>query len=240
MEKTIEIPEGYEARIDGNKVIIEPKESADERIRKEIIQYLKDYLNLPNGNYCRDDFFAWLERQGEHIKFLGSIQIGDEVTRNPDGVLINLSQFKRKAKQGEQNLANSAKTCKDEQNPVIEMKSAEESLGIDSKTYNKIVDECIYGEQNPAWSEEDYARIDELISLLEDAKPYLEKNNNFPDVKLSLVKEWLKSLRPQNQWKPSEEQINGIECAIKTLQYQLNVGDKRLNSLYEQLKKLKG
>jgi len=34
-----------------------------------------------------------------------------------------------------------------EQKPTIEMKSAEESLGIDSETYNKIVDECIYGEQ---------------------------------------------------------------------------------------------
>ena len=32
-----------------------------------------------------------------------------------------------------------------EQKPIIEMKSAEESLGIDSETYNKIVDECIYG-----------------------------------------------------------------------------------------------
>ena len=34
-----------------------------------------------------------------------------------------------------------------EQKPIIEMKSAEESLGIDSDTYNEIVDECIYGEQ---------------------------------------------------------------------------------------------
>ena len=41
----------------------ELKESEDERIRKELIQYLKDYPNLPNGNYCRDDFFAWLEKQ---------------------------------------------------------------------------------------------------------------------------------------------------------------------------------
>ena len=41
-----------------------------------------------------------------------------------------------------------------EQKPIIEMKSAEESLGIDSETYNKIVDECIYGEQKSTWSEE--------------------------------------------------------------------------------------
>ena len=33
------------------------------------------------------------------------------------------------------------------------IKTTYESLGIDSDTYNKIVDECIYGEQKPAWSE---------------------------------------------------------------------------------------
>lgn len=45
----------------------ELKDSDDDRIRKALIQYLKDYPNLPNGNYCRDDFFAWLEKQGEKV-----------------------------------------------------------------------------------------------------------------------------------------------------------------------------
>lgn len=43
----------------------ELKESEDDKIRKELIQYLNDYPNLPNGHYCRDDFFTWLEKQGE-------------------------------------------------------------------------------------------------------------------------------------------------------------------------------
>ena len=34
-----------------------------------------------------------------------------------------------------------------EQKPAVEIKTPEESLGIDSDTYNEIVDECIYGEQ---------------------------------------------------------------------------------------------
>ena len=72
----------------------ELKESKDERIRKEIINYIK------TGTYHKD-WLAWLEKQGE-------------------------------------------------QKPIIEMKSAEESLGIDSETYNKIVDECICSEQKPA------------------------------------------------------------------------------------------
>jgi hypothetical protein len=37
MEKIIEIPEGYEARIEGNKVILERKESEDERIRSLLV-----------------------------------------------------------------------------------------------------------------------------------------------------------------------------------------------------------
>lgn len=47
-------------------ILSELKESEDERIRKELIQYLKDNpTNLPGGQYCRDDFFRWLEKQGE-------------------------------------------------------------------------------------------------------------------------------------------------------------------------------
>lgn len=41
-----------------------------------------------------------------------------------------------------------------------------ESLGIDSDTYNKIVDECIYGEQKPACSDEDEAMWVEISDLL--------------------------------------------------------------------------
>ena len=38
MNKEIEIPEGHEARIEGNKVILERKESEDERIRKALVK----------------------------------------------------------------------------------------------------------------------------------------------------------------------------------------------------------
>ncbi len=63
-----EIPEGYEARIEGNKVIIELKESEDERIGKAIFQALskkdaRDVL-LANGIQV-SDALAWLEKQGQ-------------------------------------------------------------------------------------------------------------------------------------------------------------------------------
>ena len=41
---------------------------------------------------------SWIEKQEAHTKFINSIQIGDKITRNQDGVLVNLSQLGRKAK----------------------------------------------------------------------------------------------------------------------------------------------
>ena len=76
MEKTIEIPEGYKARIDGNKIILEPKESED----KAFIELIKGILRFHHKNGIFDttgikyfggrlvkdqEIFAWLEKQGE-------------------------------------------------------------------------------------------------------------------------------------------------------------------------------
>ena len=93
-------------------------------------------------------------------------------------------------------------------------------------------------EQKPAWSEEDEERLSDAVFFVREYQiPTRDKRL------LNTAKEaekWLKSLKERYTWKPSDEQIDGIECAIKTLQHQLNVGDKRLDSLYNDLKKLKG
>ena len=62
MEKTIEIPDGYEARIEGNKVILEPN---DEEIRSFLYEFIKicgwSEKNFPSRERC----LAYLERQKE-------------------------------------------------------------------------------------------------------------------------------------------------------------------------------
>ena len=65
-------------------------------IPKEIIKYLKEKADF------RSCWIAWLEKQGEPDKFRDSIQVGDKVTRNRDGMLVNLSQLKRVAKPAEE------------------------------------------------------------------------------------------------------------------------------------------
>lgn len=72
------IPEGYVARIEGNKIILEPKESEDERIRREIISFIQDDIDdinlkvsgdyddrdeddIAHQNWCKKAI-AWLEK----------------------------------------------------------------------------------------------------------------------------------------------------------------------------------
>lgn len=50
------------------------------------------------------------------------------------------------------------------------------------------------------------------------------------------LKQWLlKSLRPHSTWKPSDEQMGVIEAVINNRSFQR----RHLDSLYEQLKKLR-
>ena len=71
MNKEIKIPEGYEARIDGNKVIIEKLESEDERIRKALIHLINEqdgFLTAIDGISVKD-IIAYLEKQKDQKHF---------------------------------------------------------------------------------------------------------------------------------------------------------------------------
>ena len=71
-----EIPEGYEVRIDGNKVIMTKKDSEDERIRKSLVNYFTNYLKNPAKMYLYPevwegmrvrDILAYFERQKDKV-----------------------------------------------------------------------------------------------------------------------------------------------------------------------------
>ena len=81
----------------------ELKESEDEEIVKGIKSLLEYYKEsgevvCPYPFVSIEDCIAWLEKQGEHANFLSKIQVGDLVTRNEGGVLVNISQLERVAK----------------------------------------------------------------------------------------------------------------------------------------------
>ena len=105
-------------------------ESEDERIRKRLIFDFRVLGKTEWGGLEVKDILAWLEKQGEHANFRNKIQIGDKVTRNEDGVLVNLSQLNRVAKkdekQSEQKTVDeiAKEVCKNKESAVTFLKSA--------------------------------------------------------------------------------------------------------------------
>lgn len=82
-------------------------------------------------------------------------------------------------------------------------------------------------ELKPAeWSEEDENRFNNLCSVIDESE-------SWNDVSKQAFKDWLKSLRPQPNWKPSEEQMKYLVAAIEE-----SNENPVLESLYNDLKKL--
>ena len=142
--------------------IEENKESKDEKIKKHLITLFKDeYGENSNARFAGikvKDIIAWLEKQRKNdmgISEATKQELKDNLNRalekeTPE----SLGEFLEK--QGEHK-------------PTIEMITLEESLGIDSETYNKIVDECIYGEQKHAeWRREDEQNLNACLGYIPD------------------------------------------------------------------------
>lgn len=118
------IPEGMEAEIKDGKIIVREKESEDERIRKALLnafQESEDSLYMVLTPHRRESFIAWLEKQGQHKPVISDEAIREGVAHF--GITqYQISNWLKKyidiEKQGSQNLANSEKTCKVEQNPA--------------------------------------------------------------------------------------------------------------------------
>ena len=173
MEKTIEIPEVYEARIEGNKVILEPKESEDERIRKGLLEIFNKAQFGEWGKLKIKDIIAWLKRQKEQKPESCDCSRDEESYMNGiHHVLMNPEAY-----------------------GLIKQKPTE-------------------------WSEEDELTFQHCLVILHDYG----------------YDSWLKSLRPQPHWKPSEEQMEALKDAFR--KDGGNEYRKVINSLYCDLQKL--
>jgi hypothetical protein len=74
------------------------------------------------------------------------------------------------------------------------------------------------GEQNPTWSEEDEDAIKQAIIALEDMYDESNPLTCYSGYKLPFNKaaERLRSLKFQNQWKPSKEQVDALEFLARS------------------------
>ena len=167
-------------------------ESEDERIRKDLIIYLRSILaNKKYGDKFIESWIDWLEKQGEKtsdkivekartekqrvlltetdgsanidwdcrslddvktllkcgLEFIRTIEADKQILTDSrfGGCSIHVpTRYDKGIKQGEQILANSAKTCKDEQNPIKEhdvCDFCEDRYGCVNPCPTKLIDE---------------------------------------------------------------------------------------------------
>lgn len=204
-----------DAYIAGNNDTLEDD---DERIKNSLINLIKmsnEVGGLALHKWEADEMLAWLEKQGSKDKF-----IEKEAGYEWDADTKEL----KKIEQSE--LTEFEEAVKDM------MDDYKDAIGAYGATTEEVKEHAAYMlsliRQKPAWSEEDEEHIDSLLKRLDGLCRNKFERTRFA---ISEDRDWLKSLRPQNRWKPSDEQM-------MALLYHCSNGSV-LSSLYNDLKKLK-
>jgi len=221
------------------ELIPELKENDDERIRGAIIHFISHTPTVPKGFIGKKTMLAWLEKQGNANKeyWIGYREGKQEI----------LYKYAELEKQGGQNLAES-----EDERIRKAMINGFNKLDKSAVWYNGITNGQILawlekqGEQKPAeWSEEDEKMIGNIRRIIEQyafSKSAVDVNGELCEKEFIDADNWLKSLRPQNTWKPSEEQIKVLEFFIPYVtkcNVVLQKSKDTLLSLLTDLKKLK-
>jgi hypothetical protein len=193
----------------------ELKESEDERIRKEIISAIKE--DWPGHT----DWIAWLESQGETSPVLSNSSNIGKVEQKP----VEWSEEDLSMIGGIRSIIEKyafSQSAVDVNGELCEKEF------IDADNWLKSLEGRVQPKQE--WSEEDEKMLECAIDIIEWYS-VVDKS------KSRRVSDWLKSLRPQSHWKPSEEQMLAVETAINVIgKGTLNGG--QLTELLEQLKAL--
>ena len=209
--KEIEIPEGYEARIEGNKVILERKESEDERIRRMIENTLReDAISEFISETSYREMIAYLERHKEPSSY-SDLEITDVVRK----ALQECEGYKNcRCDVYAARVGAVVEGILQEQKPAEWSEEDEEHLDSIIESYKELL--------------KDYSANNGV-----DYIPY-----NTPVVARTVLNDikFLKSLHPQPHWKPSKEQMRVFLKAtpINLMPEELPV----YNSLYDDLQKV--
>ena len=186
------------SREDLEHVFPELMESEDERIRKEIIAHIKW---CEDSGYCAKEemtrWITWLEKQGEQeSRRITSAETKEALYDKPDNHTYSFEDMYEASKQCYDSKYNKDEYCHEQSFKWGFQEGAE---WREEKAKQE-------------WSEEDNEHLERILKELGNQRqrplnsPYLDK--------IESDYNWLKSLRPQSQWKPSEEQMAALEDAI--------------------------
>ena len=179
---TYTIPEGFTAKIEDGKIIVEKRQSVDERIRSCIVTVIKIQKEGSLGLECNhgatwNEMLAYLEKQKE---------------QKPT---VNIDHFKSFMMQYLQDAAN--------------RKTDSEIEADTDKWAKKLLNLIEVKEQKPAeWSEED----EKILLSLHHALNCADAQNaiKYTGVEIEEASDWLFNCkgRMTSHWKPSEEQMS--------------------------------
>lgn len=101
-------------------------------------------------------------------------------------------------------------------------------------------------EQKPVeWSEEDISKLNKIATIIYEAgevQNWWRQSRLIDKETANELNNWLKSLKPQNNWKPTEEQMFILNWVANILLNQNSIVEedaaKKLQSLYTDLKQL--
>ena len=213
-------------------IVPELKESEDEGIRKGLIDFVNQYGDNFYGQISKEHAIAWLEKQGEqkHQYKSRPRYVGEEELLGAN-------------KQGEQKSAENEELTEFDKAVGVSIgtwnpKSPEQiqSVKAVSKKLLKLAKKQINDEQKPAeWSKDD----EQYLLVCKNALSKYQVSDKWDAGIISRwLEERLKSLRPQNRWEPSDEQMTALRRMKAAIAGEGEIY-KPLNSLYEDLKKLR-
>ena len=214
LQETNPSDEGVQNWVKDN--VPELRESEDERIKKTLIDYFKDYktqevigietfFGIPT-----DDIIAWLEKQRTSKQVSIWKHWKDGIAGNGEGKPIYLIKVGN---------TYSLTSCLGFECDYIELSE---------------LDNLMLKKKGSAWSEEDERNLQGVIDEIEANK------NQAPDYDFATYDRflsWLKSLKNRYTWKPSNEQIIALRWVLNNIPY--NKHKEEISGLLDQIIKLK-
>ena len=214
-------------------VIFQKGVAEGRRLEREGLPYWQIFKGI--GTIVPDDYI--LVKFGKGYKLIGpgdTIEIGTKFLQ-----VSQLDNLPKEEKQKEQKPAEWSEEDKTMINHIIEAlpKWANGLITIlpsQAEEYVKRL-KSLRPQQKQWWSEEDEVYLQDALWCVKQASKVARGENDMGAC--WSAERWLKSLRPQFHWKPSEEQMNWLESAVRLSNDKPNIHGI-ITSLHEQLKKL--
>lgn len=190
------------------ELIPELAESEDEKIRKALIGELNTYFDKDTkiDGFSIERIIAWLEKQSSITKLSEEEQKPEENKGNIGGISSNWSE------EDEHRIKDTIyflDTAKKHYASTEELDACIDWL--------KSLQDRVQPQPKQEWSEEDKRKIDRIYSILRqaaDTHAFSTTCRLIGDKECIELQDFLKSLRPQNHWKPSDEQLRALKHAF--------------------------